>query len=195
MAQHSTDPGGLANQIQPSGFRLAELILPLALATDIGTGAPMDSALRACLLAVRFGEVVRILTAADVYHAMTEPRPHRAALPPEAAADALRQEVRHGRLDGEAVNAVLTVAGHRVSPTRRAWVAGLSDREVEVLRLAARGLSNQQIADRLSISKQTAGHHIRHIYDKIDVSTRAAATLFAMQHNLIHESDEPPSAA
>jgi DNA-binding CsgD family transcriptional regulator len=138
--------------------------------------------------------VVRILTAADVYHAMTEPRPHRPALPPEAAADALRQEVRHGRLDGEAVNAVLTVAGHRVSPTRRGWIAGLSDREVEVLRLVARGLSNQQIADRLSISKQTAGHHIRHIYDKIDVSTRAAAALFAMQHNLIHESGDPPAA-
>jgi len=139
--------------------------------------------------------LARILSAADVYHAMTEPRPHRAALPPEAAADALRQEVRQGRLDGEAVQAVLTVAGHRVSATRRAWVAGLSDREVEVLRLVARGLSNQQIATRLSISKQTAGHHIRHIYDKIDVSTRAAATLFAMQHNLVHEPGEPPSAA
>jgi HD-GYP domain-containing protein (c-di-GMP phosphodiesterase class II)/DNA-binding CsgD family transcriptional regulator len=138
--------------------------------------------------------LVRILSAADVYHAMTEPRPHRPALPPEAAADALRREVRLGRLDGEAVHAVLAVAGHRVSPTRRAWVAGLSDREVEVLRLVARGLSNQQIAARLSISKQTAGHHIRHIYDKIDVTTRAAATLFAMQHNLIHESGELPSA-
>jgi HD-GYP domain-containing protein (c-di-GMP phosphodiesterase class II)/DNA-binding CsgD family transcriptional regulator len=139
--------------------------------------------------------LVRILTAADVYHAMTEPRPHRAALPSEAAADALRREVRLGRLDGEAVHAVLAVAGHRVSATRRAWVAGLSDREVEVLRLVARGLSNQQIAARLSISKQTAGHHIRHIYDKIDVSTRAAATFFAMQHNLVHEPGELPSAA
>jgi hypothetical protein len=58
MAQHSTDPGRLVNQAQPSGFRLAELILPLALATDVGTGAPMDTALRACLLAVHFGEAV-----------------------------------------------------------------------------------------------------------------------------------------
>jgi len=81
-----------------------------------------------------------------------------------------------------------------VSATRRAWVAGLSDREVEVLRLVARGLSNQQIAARLSISKQTAGHHIRHIYDKIDVTTRAAATLFAMQHNLVHKPGELASA-
>jgi HD-GYP domain-containing protein (c-di-GMP phosphodiesterase class II) len=131
--------------------------------------------------------VARLLAAADSYHAMTEPRPHRAARPAEVAADMLRHEVRLGRLDGEAVHAVLAVAGHRVSAARREWVAGLSDREVEVLRLVARGLSNKQIAERLGISRQTAGHHIRHIYDKIDVTTRAAATLFAMQHNLVHE--------
>jgi DNA-binding NarL/FixJ family response regulator len=81
-----------------------------------------------------------------------------------------------------------------VRGARRAWVAGLSDREVEVLRLVARGLSNKQIAQRLSISKETANHHVRHIYDKIDVSTRAAATLFAMQHNLLHDAGDPPSA-
>jgi HD-GYP domain-containing protein (c-di-GMP phosphodiesterase class II) len=137
----------------------------------------------------------RILAAADVYHAMIESRPYRQALPPEAAADELRREVRAGRLDSEAVSAVLAVAGHRVPSTRRAWVAGLSDREVEVLRLVARGHSNKQIAARLVISKETASHHIRHIYDKIDVSTRAAATLFAMQHNLIHEPGELLSAA
>jgi HD-GYP domain-containing protein (c-di-GMP phosphodiesterase class II) len=138
--------------------------------------------------------LARLLAAADSYHAMTEPRPHRAALLPDVAADALRREVRMGRLDGEAVHAVLAVAGHRVSPTRREWVAGLSDREIEVLRLVARGLSNKQIADCLSISRQTAGHHIRHIYDKIGVTTRAAATLFAMQHNLVHEPGTLPPA-
>lgn len=137
----------------------------------------------------------RLLAAADVYHAMTEPRPYRPALQPEAAADALRREVRAGRLDGEAVDAVLAVAGHPVRPSRRMWVAGLSDREVEVLRLVARGLSNKQIAARLGISKETASHHIRHIYDKIDVSTRAAATLFAMQHNLVYQSGELSSVS
>jgi DNA-binding CsgD family transcriptional regulator len=136
----------------------------------------------------------RILAAADVYHALTEPRPYRPAHLPEAAAAQLRSEVRAGRLDGEAVSAVLAAAGHRVRGTRRAWVAGLSDREVEVLRLLARGLSNKQIAQRLSISKETVNHHIRHIYDKIDVSTRAAATLFAMQYNLVHEFGDPSSA-
>jgi DNA-binding NarL/FixJ family response regulator len=73
-------------------------------------------------------------------------------------------------------------------------VGGLSDREVEVLRLLARGLSNKQIAERLTISKETVNHHIRHIYNKIDVSTRAAATLFAMQHNLVHDVGDPSPA-
>jgi hypothetical protein len=58
MPQRSADPASLRSQPDPAGFRLAELILPIALATDVGTGAPMDTALRACLLAVRFGEAV-----------------------------------------------------------------------------------------------------------------------------------------
>jgi DNA-binding CsgD family transcriptional regulator len=61
----------------------------------------------------------------------------------------------------------------------------LSRREVEVLRLAARGLTTRQIADRLYISTKTADHHIQHIYDKIGVSTRAAAALWAMQHAVV----------
>jgi HD-GYP domain-containing protein (c-di-GMP phosphodiesterase class II) len=127
----------------------------------------------------------RILAAADAYHAMTEPRPHRPALTPEAAAEALRSEVRAGRLDGEAANAVLAAAGHRIRTTRRALVAGLSEREVEVLRLLARGHSKKDIAGLLFISEKTVGHHTQHIYSKIGVSTRAGATLFALQHDLL----------
>ena len=133
----------------------------------------------------------RLLAAAHVYHAMTEPRPHRPTLSPDAAAAAVQGEVKAGRLDGEAVHAVLTAAGHRIHLTRRNWPAGLSEREVEVLRLVARGLSKRQIADRLIISPATADHHIRHIYDKIGVSTRAAATLFALQYDLVHVPDPP----
>ena len=129
--------------------------------------------------------VARLLAAADVYHALTEPRPHRPALPPEAAAEALRGEARAGRIDGEAAQAVLAAAGHRARPARREWPAGLTDREVDVLRLVARGLSNREMAARLTISKETVNNHVRHIYDKIDVSTRAAATLFAMRHDLL----------
>jgi DNA-binding CsgD family transcriptional regulator len=70
---------------------------------------------------------------------------------------------------------------------QRVWPAGLSDREVEVLRLIAQGYANRQIAERLAISPHTAGHHVRHIYDKIGVSSRAAATLFAIEHGLLPE--------
>jgi DNA-binding CsgD family transcriptional regulator len=55
-----------------------------------------------------------------------------------------------------------------------------------VLRLAARGLTTRQIADRLYISPKTADHHIQHVYTKIGVSTRAAAALWAMEHAVMH---------
>jgi DNA-binding CsgD family transcriptional regulator len=129
----------------------------------------------------------RLLAVADSYHAMTEPRPHRPPLTTDAAAYELRQQVRAGLLDGEAVDAVLQAAGHRVR-RKREWPAGLTAREVEVLRLIVRGLSNRDIAQSLVISEPTVAHHVQHIYTKIGVSTRAAATLFAMQHALIEMS-------
>src|SRR5205085_600099 len=109
----------------------------------------------------------RVLAAADAYHAMTEPRPHRAARPPDRAAEELRLEARIGRLDGDAVDAVLAEAGHRVPRSQRSRPAGLSERETEVLRLLARGLSNRDMAERLCISQDTIKHHIQHVYDKI----------------------------
>jgi HD-GYP domain-containing protein (c-di-GMP phosphodiesterase class II) len=126
----------------------------------------------------------RILAAADAYHAMTEMRPHRPARPPEDAATELRAEVTGGRLDGDASNAVLRTAGHRAKRRHR-WPAGLTGREVEVLRLVARGLSNKEIAAELVISRKTAGSHVEHIYTKIGVSNRAGAGLFAMKHGLM----------
>ncbi len=127
----------------------------------------------------------RILAAADVFQAMTQERPYRAALAPAAAAEQLAAEAQRGRLDGEAVRAVLAAAGHRRTRSRTSWPAGLSDREVEVLRLIARGASYQGIAQHLVISPRTAAHHVQHIYNKIGVSTRAAATMFAMEHDLL----------
>jgi HD-GYP domain-containing protein (c-di-GMP phosphodiesterase class II) len=130
----------------------------------------------------------RILGAADAYQAMREPRPHRAALSADDAAKTLRAEVRAGRLDGDAVEAVLDAAGHRVM-RRREGPAGLTVREVEVLRLVALGLSTKQIAEKLSMSPKTAGNHIEHIYSKIDANNRVAASLFAVQHGLIPEEE------
>jgi HD-GYP domain-containing protein (c-di-GMP phosphodiesterase class II) len=126
----------------------------------------------------------RILAAADTYCAKTEPRPHRPAGSPEESAALLRAEVKTGRLDGDAVDAVLRAAGHRVS-RRREWPAGLTPREVEVLRLVARGLSNKQIAERLVITRKTASNHVEHIYAKAGVSNRAQASLFAVKHGLM----------
>ena len=126
----------------------------------------------------------RLLAAADVYHAMTEPRPYRAPLGPGQASRELRAEVTGGRLDSEAAEAVLAAAGHRV-PARRAWPGGLTTREVEVLGLLARGHSNREIAQALVVTPKTAANHIEHIYSKLGISTRAAATLYATQHGLM----------
>jgi DNA-binding CsgD family transcriptional regulator len=115
---------------------------------------------------------------------MCEPRPHRPALASEAAAAELRADVKAGRLDGDAVEAVLSVAGHRTT-TRRDGPAGLTAREVEVLRLVSRGMSSKEIAAALVISPKTARNHIEHIYTKIGASSRVAASLFAMQHGLL----------
>jgi HD-GYP domain-containing protein (c-di-GMP phosphodiesterase class II) len=68
---------------------------------------------------------------------------------------------------------------------RREWPAGLTEREAEVLRLVAQGRSTREIAERLVLTENTARHHIEHIYDKLDVSTRAAATLFAVENGLV----------
>ena len=125
-----------------------------------------------------------MLAAADAYHAMTEPRPHRAARTPAEAAAELRAGVRPALFDGDAVDAVLRAAGHPVR-RRRDWPAGLTSREVEVLRLLVRGLSNKEIAEQLVISRKTAGSHVEHIYTKIGVSNRARASLFAIKHGLM----------
>src|SRR5205823_5527055 len=101
----------------------------------------------------------RVLAAADAYQAMTSPRPHRAAFLPDRAADELRAGARGGRMDGDAVEGVLAAAGHRASRTRPARPAGLTERQVEVLRLVASGLSNRDIAARLYVSPRTAEHH------------------------------------
>ncbi len=129
------------------------------------------------------GEAARVLAAADCYQAMTADRPHRPALTPADAAVALRAMVAAGTLDGEAAERVLAAAGHRRE--RAALPAGLTAREVEVLRLLAFGLTTRQVAARLVISPKTADHHVQHIYTKIGVSTRGAAALFAIEKGLV----------
>ena len=131
----------------------------------------------------------RLLAAVDVYVGLTTDRSDRPAFTADAAAATLRDLVSAGVLEPAVVDAVLTAAGHRratVSAPRSRGPAGLSRREVEVLRLAARGLTTREIADHLFITAKTADHHVQHVYTKIGVSTRAAAALWAMEHDLIH---------
>lgn len=136
-----------------------------------GTGAP------------HLSQAGRILAAADVFAALTEPRAHRDAHSAEAAAALLQGQAAAGELDPGACALVLRAAGLR--PARPARPAGLTDREVEVLKLAARGLTNQRIGERLSISDRTVGHHLAHIYDKTGRRTRAGVAVFAMEHHLL----------
>ncbi|BDX33057.1 hypothetical protein TUM20985_36040 [Mycobacterium antarcticum] len=125
----------------------------------------------------------RLLAAAEAYQGMLEPRPHRPAADPGGAAEELRRHAREGRLDAESVQAVLAVAGHRVS-RRTPWPAGLTAREVDVLRLVARGRSNREIAAELFISQKTAGNHVEHVYTKLGVNNRTQASLAAIDLGL-----------
>lgn len=126
----------------------------------------------------------RVLAAADAYRTLVEGRRHREALPAADAAQRLKEAARAGRLDGEAVAGVLRAAGI-ASGGRTSLPQGLTPRQVEVLRLVSGGVSNRDIARRLTISPRTAEHHVQDIYTKIGVTSRAAAALFAMEHGLI----------
>jgi HD-GYP domain-containing protein (c-di-GMP phosphodiesterase class II) len=125
----------------------------------------------------------RILAAADVFRALREDRPYRAALAGDRAAAELAAMAGSGALCPDAVRAVLGAAQHSAQAPLRP--SGLTDREVEVLRLVARGLTNKEIGSALEISPKTAGHHVQHLFEKLGVRTRAAATMIAMQRGLI----------
>ena len=127
----------------------------------------------------------RILAAADAYHALTEPRPHREAMVPEQAARTLETEVAAGRIDRTAAGAVVESAGETFRAVSQPAPAGLTDREVEVLRLLARGLSKKEIAKVLFIAPGTVHTHVVHIYAKVGTSTRAGVAMFAMENGLV----------
>ena len=129
----------------------------------------------------------RILAVAEVYESMSEERAWRPALAPVEATRQLRDEVGAGRLDARALDAVLEAAGQPQATRRsgRAWPSGLTDREVDVLRAITRGLANKQIARELFVSQATVHTHVINIYGKIGVNTRAGATLFAFENDLV----------
>jgi HD-GYP domain-containing protein (c-di-GMP phosphodiesterase class II) len=132
--------------------------------------------------AVDLSRGARLLAAADVFAAMTEDRPYRAARTREDAARVVEEEAISGRLDPEAAAAVIEASG--IPRPRTAWPNDLTDREVEVLRLATRGLSNKEIASSLVVSPRTVQNHLAAVYDKTGRRTRAGAAVFAVEHGL-----------
>jgi HD-GYP domain-containing protein (c-di-GMP phosphodiesterase class II) len=135
--------------------------------------------------ATQLGRPARLVRAADCLDAMASDRPHRVALPDDGRIRELRAEVDAGRLDAEAVAAVIEASGGGRVHLRPPRPAGLSEREIEVLRLLVHGISNAEIGTRLRLSPKTVGHHVEHIYNKAGVTSRAAAALFAMETGLI----------
>jgi DNA-binding CsgD family transcriptional regulator len=133
----------------------------------------------------------RLLGAADAYHAMTQPRPHRPGMSPADASGQLRREARDGRFDEAATDAILVAAGQPPSRSRAGGPAGLTSRESDVLRLLARGLPNKSIARTLAISPKTVSSHVEHIYTRLGVSNRAGATMRAMEHGLLEPATAP----
>jgi len=77
-----------------------------------------------------------------------------------------------------------TTQRENTSPSPPTYPAGLSAREVEVLKLVAQGLTNPQIAQQLFISPNTVNRHLNSVYRKLDVTSRAAAARFAAEHDL-----------
>jgi HD-GYP domain-containing protein (c-di-GMP phosphodiesterase class II) len=128
----------------------------------------------------------RIVAVADRLDELTHERPGHHPIDLEGALHALIAD------SGKAFDpdVVYAVAGslHKAAPTAtppQQWPSGLTDREVEVLRLAAKGLTRRDIGRRLGISENTVRHHLEHIYSKTGTSTRVSATLFAIENGLI----------
>ncbi|MPZ15637.1 MAG: HD domain-containing protein [Chloroflexi bacterium] len=130
----------------------------------------------------------RIIAVADRFDELVYPLPNRAVLDVEQVVGVMRHEVGR-RLCPDAFQAFaeeLEGAAPVPKARRSEWPAGLTDREVEVLRLVGRALSRREVADALFVSESTVRHHLEHIYSKIGVSTRAAAILYAMEHGLLN---------
>lgn len=121
----------------------------------------------------------RVLAVACAFDELT----HAGAdLPP---ADALQALAGSGGLDVDVLDALAADLGTPRATRVIERPAGLTEREVEVLRLAAMGMSVREIGKRLVISHHTARHHLESAYAKIGCSTRAAAALFAAEHGLL----------
>jgi DNA-binding NarL/FixJ family response regulator len=100
--------------------------------------------------------------------------------------DAARAELNAAREVFERLGALPDLARtEALLITETVPAGGLTSREVEVLRLIARGLTNRAIAEKLHISEKTVARHVSNIFVKLDLSSRSAATAYAFQHDLV----------
>jgi HD-GYP domain-containing protein (c-di-GMP phosphodiesterase class II) len=136
------------------------------------------------------GSLAGVVACADMFDGRTSPRAHRSALDRESSVRSLRQLVGEGRLARPDVEAVLEATGSANQPVVVERPAGLTEREIDVLRLLALGHTNRHIAGSLGISARTVGTHVEHIYAKAHVRSRAAAALFAAQHRVLDRGTE-----
>ncbi len=147
-----------------------------------GRGAGYHKGLRVDGLPI----LAKVLAAADVMAALGEDRPHRPALDDARAVKELRAMVEAGGLDARAVQSVLDARG--VARARKdAWPGGLSNREVEVVRLVAVGRTNKEIGTLLGMSARTAQKHVMNVYDKLGLESRAGVALYALEHGLLDD--------
>lgn len=137
------------------------------------------------LVATAISAKARLLAAANAWCSLTETRPHRQQMTDAEAATALAAEAKAGLFDRNAVEAVLTAAGQSGARTRRAAGIGLSDREIEVLQHVAREETNGAIANALGLSPKTVERHVTNIYNKLGISTRAGAAIYALESGLL----------
>ncbi len=131
----------------------------------------------------------QVIAVADRFDELTHDAPDSPGRELDRAVNLMRQEVG-GRLSPDAFQALTDdLSGvdrsHRQRTRQQEWPARLTDREVEVLRLIAKGLNRRQAARALFIAEGTVRSHLEHIYSKIGVSNRAAAALFAVEHDLL----------
>jgi DNA-binding CsgD family transcriptional regulator len=143
-----------------------------------GSGYPQSRTGRSLLPAAR------ILAAADIAVAMSEARPHRPALSPDAIARELVAEVDAGHVDAAAADAVLASLGLKTRIVPR-HAHGVSERELEVCRLIARGKMNKEIADVLGISLRTVQNHVAHIFDKLGVHSRSGVAVWLVENDFV----------
>ena len=164
------------------GAGLAELADIAGATHERGRGAGYHKGLRLDGLPL----LAKILAAADVLAALGEERPHRPALDDARAAKEMRALVETGELDARAVQAVLDARG-TARARKDAWPGGLSNREVEVVRLVAVGRTNKEIGTLLGMSARTAQKHVMNIYDKLGLESRAGLALYALEHGLLDD--------